>query len=105
MQWALLHWQLLLISMASGLLAQSSTPKLLIYTATAGFRHDSIPTAVEALMANASTINVNFDHTEDHTKFTTENLINYDGIIFLSTTGESKSSHAIKAKINPTINH
>lgn len=99
MKWTLLPWQLLLISMASELLAQASTPKLLIYTATAGYRHDSIPTAVEALKANASTINVAFDHTEDQTEFTTENLMSYAGIIFLSTTGEGKSSQAIKVKL------
>ncbi|KAJ7650672.1 glycosyl-hydrolase [Roridomyces roridus] len=68
---------------------RSLTPaRVLVYTATQGFRHDSIPTAIQALNNASSFINVLFDDTEDETRFTDENLANYDSIMFVSTTGE-----------------
>ncbi|KAJ7039576.1 trehalose utilization-domain-containing protein [Mycena alexandri] len=66
----------------------SSQARVLVYTATLGFRHDSIPTAVEALNNQTATINVAFDHTEDQTQFNDQNLAKYDAIMFVSTTGE-----------------
>ncbi|KAJ7242786.1 trehalose utilization-domain-containing protein [Mycena haematopus] len=62
--------------------------RVLVYTATLGFRHDSIPTAVEALSEAGPSINVVFDHTEDQNQFNDQNLANYDAIMFVSTTGE-----------------
>ncbi|KAG6862000.1 hypothetical protein C0995_008187 [Termitomyces sp. Mi166 len=71
-------------------MAQTPPPaRVLIYSATAGFRHDSIPTAIAALKAKGNAINVEFDSTEDKTRFTVENLSQYDALLFLSTTGES----------------
>jgi hypothetical protein len=69
-------------------------PRMLIYSATADFRHDSIPTAVQALQNASATINVEFDHTEDKTLFTDENLANYDALLFLMNTGESKRPYS-----------
>ncbi|KAJ2922845.1 hypothetical protein H1R20_g14231, partial [Candolleomyces eurysporus] len=68
--------------------AQHFAPRVLIYSATAAFRHDSIPTAIAALKANSASINVTFDDTEDRTDFNDINLANYDGVVFLSNTGE-----------------
>jgi len=80
-------WILLGCSYAS--VVYSSTPaRVLVYTATEGFRHDSIPTAVEALNNQSSTINVLFDNTEDETQFSDQILAGYDAIMFVSTTGE-----------------
>lgn len=62
--------------------------RLLIYSATQRFRHDSIPTAIEQLNAKGGEIDVQFDATEDQTQFSDANLAKYDGILFLSTTGE-----------------
>lgn len=67
--------------------AQSSA-RVLIYSATQGFRHDSIPTAIKALQANQSTINAMFDNSEDEADFNDDNLARYDALVFLSTTGE-----------------
>lgn len=39
-------------------------PSVLVYTATTGFRHDSIPTAIEILQANAKRLNIDFLFTE-----------------------------------------
>ena len=68
--------------------AQIATARILIYSATRGFRHDSIPTATEALKQGGNSINVQFDATEDHSQFTTAILSQYDALLFLSTTGE-----------------
>ncbi|KAI5122526.1 hypothetical protein M0805_005253 [Coniferiporia weirii] len=69
---------------------QRNTASILLYTATADFRHDSIPTAIEALhnRSTSGTYNVRFDSTEDKSLFTDGNLANYDAIMFVSTTGE-----------------
>ncbi|KAI0350012.1 class I glutamine amidotransferase-like protein [Trametes cingulata] len=69
-------------------LAQSSVARVLIYSATRDFRHDSIPTAVDALVAQGPAANITFDHTEDQTWFTDDRLQQYDALLFLSNTGE-----------------
>lgn len=74
--------------------------RVLLYTATFGWVHDSIPAAVESLLARASSINVEFDHTEDVTKFNYETLKQYDAVFFLLTTGEGESTHYVRASPN-----
>ncbi len=80
------------------LLSACTTPafgeaaRALVYTATVGFRHDSIPTAIQALQARGSVINVDFENTEDKGIFTEQGLERYDVVIFLSTTGEGTPS-------------
>lgn len=71
---------------------QLNTAKILLYTATADFRHDSIPTAIQALQnqSHSGNYNVQFDATEDKSKFADENLANYDAIMYVSTTGEGE---------------
>ncbi|CAE6519669.1 unnamed protein product [Rhizoctonia solani] len=61
--------------------------KVLIYSYCDGFRHDSIPTAVKQLQAWGPYWNVSFDATEDQTKIRTENLAQYDAMVFVSSTG------------------
>lgn len=39
-------------------------PSLLVFSATTGFRHESIPTAIEVLRSAASAQNVSFEFTE-----------------------------------------
>ncbi|TDL25606.1 class I glutamine amidotransferase-like protein [Rickenella mellea] len=65
-----------------------STARILLYTATADYRHDSIPTAINMLQATGPSIHVQFDATEDKSKFTDENLSNYDAVMFVHNTGE-----------------
>ncbi|PBK75532.1 hypothetical protein ARMSODRAFT_949793 [Armillaria solidipes] len=45
--------------------ALGETARALVYTATAGFRHDSISTAIQALQARGSAVNLDFQNTED----------------------------------------
>ncbi|KAF8558226.1 class I glutamine amidotransferase-like protein [Imleria badia] len=61
--------------------------RILAYSATAGYRHDSIEPSIEALKAKASSINVAFDFTEDKHQFTDENLAKCDAILFLNNSG------------------
>lgn len=68
-----------------------AAPRVLVYTATEGYRHDSIPTAIEVLGQQGPNYNVSFDFTEDRSRFTQDNLANYDGIMFVSTSEEGMS--------------
>ncbi|KZT06168.1 class I glutamine amidotransferase-like protein [Laetiporus sulphureus 93-53] len=69
-------------------MAQQATARILIYSATRGYRHDSIPTSIEALQAKAASINVQFDATEDQSWFTNNRLKEYDALLFLNNSGE-----------------
>lgn len=61
---------------------------VLVYSATAGFRHDSIPTAVDSLSKLGSSYGINFVNTEDPTRFNDEYLSQFDALFFLHTTEE-----------------
>lgn len=39
-------------------------PRVLVYTRTLGYRHDSIPTAIDMLKTQSGTYGVNFEFTE-----------------------------------------
>ncbi|KAG8866047.1 hypothetical protein FRC20_009137 [Serendipita sp. 405] len=65
-----------------------ATPKILIYSATAGYRHESIPTAVEALQSLGTRHGISFEHTEDRNKFQYGFLEQFDALLFLSNSGE-----------------
>ncbi|KAJ3567883.1 hypothetical protein NP233_g6069 [Leucocoprinus birnbaumii] len=67
---------------------ESLPARILIFSRTVEFRHDSIPTAINALQSHSSSINVVFDQTEDQNLFTDENLQKYDALLFLDNTGE-----------------
>ncbi|MBX3112116.1 MAG: ThuA domain-containing protein [Fimbriimonadaceae bacterium] len=59
---------------------------VLVFSKTAGFRHDSIPTGVAMFQELAGGEGYTVDATEDATKFTKENLAKYDVVVFLNTT-------------------
>ncbi len=60
----------------------------LVFSKTAAFRHDSIPAGIAAIEHLGEDHGFTVDATEDATAFTTENLANYDVVIWLSTTGD-----------------
>ena len=87
-------WLLAFCFMMPSTLAQSITlgpANVLIYSATKGYRHDSIPTAIQSLKSLSTTYNITFDDTEDLTWFREDRLGKYDAVVFLSTTGEGES--------------
>lgn len=71
--------------------AQSDN-RVLIFTRTAGFRHQSIPAGIEALTTIARRQNIEVDTTENPSNFVEENLKKYKAVIFLSTTGDVLSA-------------
>ncbi|MFE7773468.1 ThuA domain-containing protein [Streptomyces sp. NPDC057445] len=81
----------------------SSTPvdrtakRVLVFSRTAGFRHDSIPAGVVALKELGKTSNITVDATEEAAQFTTGNLARYDAVVFLSTTGDVLNAEQQKA--------
>jgi len=93
-------WFLAFCLMISSTLAQSATPRtanVLLYSATKGFRHDSISTAIESLKSRSGGRNIVFDNTEDLTWFREDRLKKYDAIVFLLTTGEGESCSGLCA--------
>lgn len=61
---------------------------ILVYTRTAGFRHDSISAGVTALTELAGGLSLTALATEDPSAFTPGGLRHYRAVVFLSTTGE-----------------
>jgi uncharacterized protein len=59
--------------------------RILIFSKTDGFRHGSIETGRDALIAWAEERGVRADATEDASKFNSETLALYDAIVFLNT--------------------
>lgn len=63
--------------------------KLLVFSRTTGFRHDSIAWGIEAFRVMGTKTGAwSLDATEDPAVFTTDNLKQYDAIVFLNTTGD-----------------
>ncbi|MEU5361926.1 ThuA domain-containing protein [Streptomyces sp. NPDC005925] len=62
--------------------------RVLVFSKTAGFRHDSIPEGVAAVKRLGETGGFTVDATEDAAAFTADNLRHYDAVVFLSTTGD-----------------
>lgn len=61
---------------------------VLVFSKTAGFRHDSIADGVTAVRELGATAGFTVDATEDAGAFTPANLRRYDAVVFLSTTGD-----------------
>lgn len=63
------------------------TFKVLVFSKTEGFRHSSIPDGIAAIQQLGLDNDFDVVATEDASLFTLENLLQYDAVIFLSTTG------------------
>lgn len=66
----------------------SQNDKVLVFTKTAGYRHESIEKGVSAIKKLGKRNKFNVTHTEDASIFTEENLSQYKLVIFLNTTGD-----------------
>ncbi|WP_327327049.1 ThuA domain-containing protein [Streptomyces sp. NBC_01210] len=71
--------------------------RVLVFSKTAGFRHDSIPAGIAALKELGKSSNIAVDATEEAAQFTTSNLARYDAVVFLSTTGDVLGADQQKA--------
>ena len=72
-------------------------PKVLIFSKTAGFHHNSIAVGIPAIIKLGQENNFDVDTTTNSAKFTTENLKQYAAVIFLSTTGDVLNDEQQKA--------
>lgn len=64
--------------------------RVLIYSGSTGYRHDSIGAGVEAMKAIATRLRLEHDATEDPSVFTADKLQAYKAIVFVSTTTDPK---------------
>ena len=68
-------------------LPEAASYRVLVFSRTAGFRHDSIPDAIAAVRALGDQNGFLVDATEDPSVFTDSVLAGYGAVIFLLTTG------------------
>ena len=68
--------------------AAAPLTRVLVFSKTAGFRHDSIPAGIAAIRNLGAQNGFAVDATEDASAFTTANLAQYQAVIWLSTTGD-----------------
>lgn len=64
------------------------TPRVLIFSKTAGYHHASIPAGIAAIQKLGAENNFKVDTTTDASLFTKKNLKKYAAVIFLNTTGD-----------------
>jgi len=77
-----------LLSGALAMAPSDPAPSILVFTKTAGFRHASIPAALEAVRRLGAAHGFVVQSTEDASTFTDEGLGPHDAVIFLLTTGD-----------------
>ncbi|PAP76011.1 ThuA domain-containing protein [Rubrivirga marina] len=63
-------------------------PRLLVFSKTEGWVHDSIPAAVEAVRQLGEAGGFAVDATQDAAAFSDDRLAEYDAVVFLLTTGD-----------------
>ncbi|WP_431935399.1 ThuA domain-containing protein [Micromonospora sp. RP3T] len=61
---------------------------VLVFSKTAGFRHDSIAVGTQTVRDLGAANNFTVTATEDAAQFTTANLARFEAVIFLNTTGD-----------------
>ncbi|GGM57054.1 ThuA domain-containing protein [Dactylosporangium sucinum] len=76
------------LSTASPAAAADAPYDVLVFSKTAGFRHDSIPAGIQAIRDLGAANSFTVTATEDANAFTTGNLAQYEAVVFLSTTGD-----------------
>src|SRR3954451_22615038 len=62
--------------------------RVLVFSKTTGFRHDSIPAGIATIRRLGREHAFAVEQTEDEGAFTDRNLARYEALVFLSTTGE-----------------
>ncbi len=67
---------------------QDDKDRVLVFSKTKGFYHESIPSGIAAIQKLGMTNGFEVDTTKDASRFTTDSLKKYDAIVFMSTTGD-----------------
>jgi type 1 glutamine amidotransferase len=79
--------------------------KVLVFSKTTGFRHDSIPAGIQAIRNLGAANNFTVDATENDALFTDANLAQYKTVVFLSATGDPVGTQAEKDAFQRYIEH
>lgn len=79
--------------------------KVLVFSKTTGFRHDSIPNGVAAIQKLGQENGFAVDATEDATQFNDANLAKYQSVVFVSTTGDPLDQQSEKDAFQRYIEH
>ena len=61
---------------------------VLVFSRTAGFRHDAIPAGIQTIRELGAANGFSVTATEDPAAFTTAGLSGYEAVVFLNTTGD-----------------
>jgi type 1 glutamine amidotransferase len=64
-------------------------PRVLVFSKTAGFHHQSIPQGQKAIQQLGAANHFQVDTTSDASVFTADNLKQYAAVVFLNTTGDA----------------
>jgi len=78
----------LLASVSISIAAHAQQPRVLVFSKTAGFRHNSIPNGIAAIKQLGQENAFAVDATEDAGAFSEKNLARYSAVVFLNTTGD-----------------
>jgi uncharacterized protein len=71
---------------SSGAGQVASPPRILVFTRTSGWRHDSIPVAIETLRELGGEAGLEVEQTEDPSRFGAATLARYRAVVFANTT-------------------
>jgi type 1 glutamine amidotransferase len=67
---------------------RDTSPNILLFSRTEGFRHGSISDAIPAIESRAQALGWTTTASEDPSLFTAEGLADFDAIVFVMTTGD-----------------
>jgi type 1 glutamine amidotransferase len=70
--------------------ANKGKGSILVYSGSTGYRHESIPAAVESLKAIGAKLGYTVDASEDPNVFTTDNLAKYKVLVLVSNSTDPK---------------
>ncbi|MDX3778227.1 ThuA domain-containing protein [Streptomyces europaeiscabiei] len=79
---------LALLAQPTPVSAADTSYDVLVFSKTAGFRHDSIPAGIQAIRDLGAANSFTVTATEDGNHFTPGNLSRYEAVVFLNTTGD-----------------
>jgi cytochrome c len=72
---------------------RSGKPRVLVFTKTAGYHHESIPAGVKAIIELGKENNFDVDTTSSADRFQEDSLKKYSAVVFLNTTGTLLNSY------------
>lgn len=77
--------------------SQQKKPTVLVFSKTTGFRHKSIPSGISFFKTLKNDTNWEIEFSEDAKDFSQDNLLKYNVVVFLNTTGNIFDKNQKKA--------